>query len=125
MAATMEYAAAQGLVDEEVLAPTSSVCSLASAGSRLSVSSVKRHESRGKERRLSWEGKVGGKDVKVRTKTFKMLDDPTDEELIVQLRLLHRWFPLMVDLDDGFDIDLNSLEGEVEFDTIEKVLRPR
>jgi len=138
MAATMQYAAAKGLVGEDLVGeeevafpdcPSEAAHarrgSVDTTGSRLSVSSVKSLEGTSQGRRMSWEGTVGGQKIKVRTKTFKMLDDPTDEELIVQLRLLHRWFPLMVDLDDGFDIDLNSLEGEVEFDTIEKVLRPR
>ncbi|CAK0863270.1 unnamed protein product [Prorocentrum cordatum] len=131
MAATMQYAAAQGLVGEEEVSPASpSVAARPrrgsgdSTGSRLSVSSVKRHEGSGQGRRMSWQGRtVGGQAIKVRTKTFKMLEEPTEEELIVELSLLHRWLPLMVELDDGFDVDLNSLDGEAQIDEIESTLR--
>jgi hypothetical protein len=129
MAATMQYAAAQGLVNEEVFPVQTSMAarmrrdSVGSTGSQLSVSNVKRLESAGQGRRMSWEGTVNGQEIKVRTKTFKMLDEPTVEELIVELSLLHRWLPLMVKLDDGFDVDLNGLDGDVEIDKIENTLR--
>ena len=61
----------------------------------------------------------------MRTKTFKMLDEPTVEELIVELSLLHRWLPPMVGFDDGFDVDLGSLDDEAEFGKIELTLCAR
>ncbi|CAK0877499.1 unnamed protein product [Prorocentrum cordatum] len=128
MAATMHYAAAQGLVNEEICpgSPQTTVracgASKGSARSTLSVSSVKRLESSGSGRRMSWEGTVGGYEIKVRTKTFRMLGDPTEEELIAQVSLLHRWLPLMVEFDDGFDVDLNSLDGEAAIEEVESTL---
>ncbi|CAK0876595.1 unnamed protein product [Prorocentrum cordatum] len=132
MAATMQYAAAKGLVGEDLVGeeevalpdcPSEAAHarrgSVDTTGSRLSVSSVKSLEGTSQVRRMSWEGTVGGQKIKVRTKTFKMLDEPTDDELIVELSLLHRWLPLMVELDDGFDVDLNSLDGDVQIDEIE------
>eukprot|EP00959_Pyramimonas_sp_CCMP1952_P283472 5926035-Pyramimonas_sp.AAC.1 len=91
MAATMQYAAVQGLANEEIclgsLQATARACEVSKESTRssLSVSSVKSLESRGSGRRMSWEGTVGGYPVKVRTKTFRMLGDPTAEELIVQM----------------------------------------
>jgi len=130
MAATMQYAASQGLVNEEEVSPTTTPMaagarrgSTSSQASQLCVSKVKRHESAGPGRRMSWEGTVGGQDIKVRTKTFKMLDEPTVEELLVQLSLLHRWLPPMVGLDDGFDVDLSSLDDEAAIHKIELTLR--
>jgi hypothetical protein len=142
MAATMQYAAAQGLVEKTASPPEIrsgpsvgskgstgstgsrslplSSCSVGSTGSTLSVSDVRRYESEG--RRMSWEGIVGGQEIKVRTKTFKMLDEPTVEEFIAELSLLHRWLPLMVELDDGLDVDLSSLDSEAEIGKIESAL---
>ncbi|CAK0855303.1 unnamed protein product [Prorocentrum cordatum] len=88
----------------------------------LSVSSVKSLEGTGWWRRSSWEGTVAGQRLKVRTKTFKFLEEPTEEELIVELSLLHRWIPLMVELGDSFDIDLNSLDDEAAFGEVENML---
>jgi hypothetical protein len=128
MAATMQYAAAQGLVNESEIVPTSrsraSRARRISEGSQLSVSSVKHHISTGNGRRMSWEGTVNGQEFKVRTKTFKMLDEPMVEELIVELSLLQQWLPLMVGLNDGFDVDLNSLDDKAQIDKIESTLRP-
>ncbi|CAK0869063.1 unnamed protein product [Prorocentrum cordatum] len=132
MAATMQYAAVQGLdfflqeICRGSLQATARACegSKGSTRSSLSVSSVKSFESRGSGRRMSWEGTVGGYQVKVRTKTFRMLDDPTEEELLPKkkTRLMYRWLPLMVELDEGFDVDLNSLDGEAAFDKVESTL---
>jgi hypothetical protein len=127
MAATMQYAAAQGLVNEEVFPNTKLKIrggSVGSMGSKLSVSDVKHHINAGRGRRMSWEGTVNGQEFKVRTKTFKMLDEPTVEELVVELSLLQQWIPLMVKLNDGFDVDLNSLDDKEHIDNIEKALRP-
>jgi len=139
MAATMQYAAAQGLVNESEIVPTNRpgahLISEGSAprahrisegplGSQLSVSNVKNHINTGRERRMSWEGTVNGQEFKVRTKTFKMLDEPMVDELMVELALLQQWLPLMVGLNDGFDVDLNSLDDKAQIDKIESMLRP-
>jgi CRISPR/Cas system-associated protein Cas5 (RAMP superfamily) len=134
MAATMQYAESQGLVndeaeeeeeeeEDEAWRQAAEGGSVGSRASRLSVSSVKRREDAGLRRRMSWEGTVNGHEIKVRTKTLKMLEEPTVEELIVELSLLHRWLPLMVGLDDGFDVDVNSLDGEADINKIESRLR--
>ncbi|CAK0867815.1 unnamed protein product [Prorocentrum cordatum] len=132
MAATMQYAVARGLVGEEGAlstgAPTAAgacLASVGSMGSQLSVSSAKRQEHAWRGRRMSWEGAVGGQKVKVQTKTVKMLVEPTVKELIVEMSMLRRWLPLMVGLDNGFDVDLNSLDDEAEIAEIENTLRGR
>merc|ERR1719313_3339652 len=56
------------------------------------------------------EGEVGGHVFKVRTKTFKMLDQPTIEEMTIECEMLQKWLPLMVNLDDGFDVNLNNVD---------------
>lgn len=60
---------------------------------------------------------------KVRTKTFKMVDQPTIEELTVEVAMLHKWLPLMVNLDSGFDVNLNDVEDPRTLQAIEKTLR--
>mmetsp|Transcript_70368 Transcript_70368/g.186757 ORF Transcript_70368/g.186757 Transcript_70368/m.186757 type:complete len:352 (-) Transcript_70368:47-1102(-) len=126
MAATMQYATEQGLVNESEITPANRPRAMRApriSEGALSVSSVKHHIN-GSGRRMSWEGTVNGKDFKVRTKTFKMLDEPTVEELMVELSLLQQWLPLMVALNDGFDVDLNSLDDKAQIDKIESTLRP-
>mmetsp|Transcript_105852 Transcript_105852/g.225930 ORF Transcript_105852/g.225930 Transcript_105852/m.225930 type:complete len:502 (-) Transcript_105852:30-1535(-) len=66
---------------------------------------------------------VGGHVYKVRTKTFKMLDQPTIEELTVEVAMVHKWLPLMVKLDNGFDVNLNDVEDPRTLQTIERTLR--
>jgi len=46
--------------------------------------------------------------MKVRAKVVKMLEDPTDEELLAELRLITSWLPSMVERNQGFDIDLEQ-----------------
>lgn len=45
---------------------------------------------------------------KVRTKTLKMVDQPSIDELNTQLGLLRTWLPLMIKLDSDFDLNLNN-----------------
>jgi len=59
---------------------------------------------------------------KVRTKTFKMLDQPTVEELAVELALVQKWLPLMTRLDNSFDINLSDLEDPAVLRRIERTL---
>lgn len=59
---------------------------------------------------------------KVRTKTFKMVDQPTIEELTVQINMVRQWLPLMVALDDAFDVDISSLDDMEEIKAIQAIL---
>lgn len=74
-------------------------------------------------RRISVEGEHLGHVIKVRTKTFKMVDDPEMDELLLEIELLMKWLPLMVNLDDGFDINLEFLNKPEVFREIEETLR--
>lgn len=74
-------------------------------------------------RRLSFEGEHEGHVIKVRTKTFKMVDDPEIDELLLEIQLLMKWLPLMVNLDDGFDVNLEFLNKPEVFQQIEDTLR--
>lgn len=60
---------------------------------------------------------------KVRTKTFKMVDEPTIEELTVEVEMLKAWLPLMVKLDSSFDVNLNNADDPEVLQSIEKTLR--
>lgn len=64
-----------------------------------------------------------GHTYKVRTKTFKMLGQPTVQELTVELAMVQKWLPLMVKLDDSFDINLNNVDDVTALQTIEQTLR--
>mmetsp|Transcript_11843 Transcript_11843/g.33175 ORF Transcript_11843/g.33175 Transcript_11843/m.33175 type:complete len:480 (-) Transcript_11843:66-1505(-) len=59
----------------------------------------------------------------VRTKVAKMLDEPTVDELQVELELMRQWLPLMVKHDGGFSMDLDGLKGWEEATAIEQALR--
>jgi len=59
---------------------------------------------------------------KVRTKTFKMLDQPSVEELAVELALVQQWVPLMTRLDNSFDVNLSDLEDPAVLRHIEQTL---
>merc|ERR1712100_374323 len=66
---------------------------------------------------------VNGHVYQVRTKTLKMLDAPTVEELIVEVQMLQRWLPDLVVLDDSFDADLNDVNDLEAVATIEYQLK--
>eukprot|EP00931_Biecheleriopsis_adriatica_P074669 TRINITY_DN4867_c0_g1_i1.p1 TRINITY_DN4867_c0_g1~~TRINITY_DN4867_c0_g1_i1.p1 ORF type:complete len:575 (+),score=120.56 TRINITY_DN4867_c0_g1_i1:59-1783(+) len=51
---------------------------------------------------------VDGHLYKVRTKTFKMVDQPSIDELNTQLGMLRTWLPLMIKLDNNFDVNINN-----------------
>jgi len=68
---------------------------------------------------------VGGRVYKVRTKTFKMLDQPTVEELTVELAMLERWLSPLVKLDGSCDINLNDIEDPKTLQRIERTLHER
>lgn len=58
--------------------------------------------------------------MRLRTKTLKMLDEPTVEELTAEITLLCRWLPHMVQKDSGFDIELDSTEDNAALSAINK-----
>jgi len=132
MAATMQYASVHGLVNEkdEVFPTTEAWAasvrrdSVGSVHSQLSVENVEHQIEDSLVRRISWEGNVSGREVKVRTKTFKMMEDPTVEEITTELSMLQEWLPLMVRLNDSFDVDLHSLDNKALINEVESMLRP-
>eukprot|EP00931_Biecheleriopsis_adriatica_P074671 TRINITY_DN4867_c0_g3_i1.p1 TRINITY_DN4867_c0_g3~~TRINITY_DN4867_c0_g3_i1.p1 ORF type:complete len:263 (+),score=45.33 TRINITY_DN4867_c0_g3_i1:56-790(+) len=69
------------------------------------------------------EGIVGDHVYKLRTKTFKMVDQPTIDELTVEVEMLRAWLPLMVKLDSGFDVNLNNADDPHVLRSIERTLR--
>mmetsp|Transcript_54699 Transcript_54699/g.151742 ORF Transcript_54699/g.151742 Transcript_54699/m.151742 type:complete len:532 (-) Transcript_54699:108-1703(-) len=66
---------------------------------------------------------VSGHIYKVRTKTFKMLDQPSVEELTIELAMVQKWLPLMIQLDSSFDVNLDDLEDPATLRRIERTLR--
>jgi len=99
--ATEEYMREQGIINEEEEE------SAPAAGSA----------------RLTAEAVVKGHKFKVRTKTFKMVSQPTVDELTVEIDMCRQWLPLMVEFDAGFDIDLCCLENLDDVQAIESKLR--
>jgi len=65
---------------------------------------------------------VDGHVIQVRTKTLKMLDSPSLEELVVELKMLQKWLPHLVVLDDSFDADLNDMHDAESIASIEERL---
>lgn len=59
---------------------------------------------------------------KLRTKTLKMLNEPTVEELTAELSLLKMWLPHMVKKDSGFDLELESSEDNDRLMQLHKVI---
>merc|ERR1712048_1382398 len=51
-----------------------------------------------------WQKVADGRTLKLRAKCCKLLDDPDMEELSLQMDLITRWLPNMVNLDSGFDL---------------------
>jgi len=66
---------------------------------------------------------VNGHVYKVRTKTFKMVDQPTIEELTVEVEMLRTWLPHMIKLDSSFDINLNNADDPEVLRNIERTLK--
>lgn len=75
--------------------------------------------------RPTLEAEVGGHVIKVRTKTFKMVDQPECDEVTTQVAMITRWLGLMVKLDEGFDVNLNELGNPAVLVKIERTLRSR
>lgn len=68
-------------------------------------------------------GVVRGQHYRVRTKCFKLVDQPTVNELLVQLDMLIQWLPLMVRLDNSFDVEFGSINDLGKIKAIETTLR--
>eukprot|EP00434_Breviolum_minutum_P004326 symbB.v1.2.003811.t1/scaffold192.1/size616647/22 len=60
---------------------------------------------------------------KVRTKTLKMIEQPTLDELNTQLGLLRAWLPHMIKLDSDFDLNLNNAANPTVLKSINSTLR--
>lgn len=61
--------------------------------------------------------------IKSERKPFKMLDEPTVEELTVEVDMLKAWLPLMVKLDSSFDVNLNNADDPEVLKSIDNTLR--
>lgn len=59
----------------------------------------------------------------VRTKSLKIIDQPTPEEMELELRMVRRWLPQLVRLDGGCDFDLDALDSYASIQEIEDTLR--
>mmetsp|Transcript_12551 Transcript_12551/g.34715 ORF Transcript_12551/g.34715 Transcript_12551/m.34715 type:complete len:533 (-) Transcript_12551:270-1868(-) len=57
---------------------------------------------------------------KLRTKTLKMLSDPTVEEMTAEMTLLTRWLPHMVRQDTGFDIEIDNTDDDDKLQALHK-----
>jgi len=75
------------------------------------------------EKSKAHQAEIKGHLYRVRIKTFKMLDQPTASELVAQLDMLRQWLPLMVNLDDGFDVEFGSIQDMAHIQMIDDVLR--
>lgn len=69
------------------------------------------------------EQEVDGHVFNVRTKTFKLVDQPTIEELTVEVTMLQKWLGFMVNLDGSFDVNLENVEDADSLQRIEKTLQ--
>lgn len=105
--------------------PRSPLCS--SIGSEISEneSTVSPQAVRGSEvpALRSSEVILDGHVYHVRTKVFKMLDEPTIDELITELELLRTWLLKMVRFPNSFDLDLKALDNKEDIHAIETALR--
>merc|ERR1712039_216170 len=57
---------------------------------------------------------------RLRTKTVKMLGEPTVEELTAQLVLLTMWLPYMVRKDGGFDVEIEGTDDDARLNEMHK-----
>lgn len=69
-----------------------------------------------------WQKVQDGHVKKLRAKCCKLVDQPDVSELTVELEMVTRWLEGMVQLDAGFDLDLESVEDEGQVGVIEAVL---
>lgn len=71
----------------------------------------------------SGEIDVGGHIHKVRTKTLKMVQSPSIQELALQIGMLQQWLPLIVSLDRNFDMELSDLSDPEQIRAVGVELR--
>lgn len=65
---------------------------------------------------------------KIRAKTIKMIEDPLISDLSIEIELLHKWLPSIIQHDGGFNLDLKSDRLQEELDAlfrIDNANRPR
>jgi len=62
---------------------------------------------------------------RLRTKTVKMLDEPSVEELIAQITVLTSWLPFICAQDEGLDVELVSSEDDIELNDLNKSITGR
>jgi len=62
--------------------------------------------------------------VHLRVKCCKLVDDPDPEVLGTQLELVSRWLQRMVNIDEGFDLDLEPLLSTAAFADVVQGARP-
>lgn len=76
----------------------------------------------GLQRGPTCQANIRGHKYKVRTKTLKLVAQPTIEELTMEIDICRQWFPHMVCLDAGFDVDLSALDNVEQLQKIEEML---
>lgn len=60
--------------------------------------------------------------VKVRAKVCKLVDQPDIEELDIELDMISKWLALMVNINEGFDLDFEALVDSRLVGVVEGVL---
>jgi hypothetical protein len=68
------------------------------------------------------ESEVNGHIFKVRTKTCKLMECPSIDEITAQIHVLQQWLPAMVRRDGSFDVQLCSLAHEQSSKDVEEAL---
>lgn len=58
----------------------------------------------------------------VRTKTLKLMDQPTMKELTIQLDIVRQWLPAIVSLDDNLDIEFSDPQDADPMDVFQERL---
>jgi len=71
---------------------------------------------------MSEHDEVGDQEYKVRTKTFKMVGEPTLEELTCEMDMLLRWLPAMVSKDSSLDVVIDDLDNSSQVQDIEEMI---
>jgi hypothetical protein len=59
---------------------------------------------------------------RLRTKTVKLLGEPTVEELTAELTLLKRWLPHVVRRDAGFDVEIDTTDDDVRLNELDNMI---
>lgn len=63
---------------------------------------------------------AGGKYKKLRTKTVKMLESPSIEEMIAEVTLLTTWLPHIVVLDEGLSVEIGNSDDDAALNELNK-----